>query len=98
MALKKHQQFRLDADKKWTEKWFKFIISHKNWYGFSDNWQGVSANPNITMKFIEEHPEYKWNWHWVSYNSNLTRFIEAHLDYEGIEGEVSRNSNITRIY
>ena len=48
------------------------------------------------MEFIKDHPEYKWNWHWVSYNPNLTmEFIEAHLDYEWDWRGVSGNPNIT---
>ena len=27
MTLKRHQKFRLETEKKWTEKWFKFVIS-----------------------------------------------------------------------
>ena len=30
MALNRHKQFRLDfPEKKWSEKWFKFIISRE---------------------------------------------------------------------
>ena len=48
MTLKRHQKFWLDAEKKWTEKWFKFFISQDDW-----DWEGVSYNPNVTIEFIE---------------------------------------------
>ena len=28
--------------------------------------------PNLTMKFIEEHPDETWNWGWISSNPNIT--------------------------
>ena len=35
------------------------------------------------MEFIEEHPEYNWNWVGVSRNPNLTiKFIESHPEYK----------------
>ena len=27
------------------------------------NWGCLATNPNLTIKFIEEHLNYKWNWH-----------------------------------
>ena len=74
MALNRHKQFRLDAEKKWTEKWFKFVTSKDDC-----DWCFVSWSCNVTIKFIEAHPEYPWNWHFVSYNPNITmEFIESH--------------------
>ena len=63
MVLKRHQQFRLDAEKKWTEKWFKFITSH---FDCDWTWEEIQRNSNVTMEFIEAHPEYPWNWKAVS--------------------------------
>ena len=77
MTLKRHQKFRLELEKKWSEKWFKFVTSH-HICGLGN----ISENPNITMEFIEAHPEYKWNWSNVSYNPNLTiEFIGSHPQY-----------------
>ena len=78
MTLKRHQDFWLEFEKKWTEKWFKFIISQEDW-----DWSGGSSNSNLTMEFIESHPEYTWNWCLISNNPNLTmEFIEEHLEYD----------------
>ena len=78
MSLKRHQKFRLEAEKKWTEKWFKFVTSKIHWKSY---W--ISKNPNLTMEFIEEHLDYDWDWYGVSKNPNLTvEFIEDHLEYD----------------
>jgi hypothetical protein len=38
-------------------------------------------NPNITMEFIEKHPEKPWEWFYISSNPNITmEFIEKHSD------------------
>ena len=93
MTLKRHQKFWLELEKKWTEKWFKFITSLKDGY-----WGDFSKNPNLTMELIESHPEYKWNWRGVSSNPNLTmHFIEAHPEYDWDWSCVSVNPNITII-
>ena len=67
MVLNRHQQFRLDAEKKWNEKWFKFITSQD-----CCDWYDISSNNNINMEFIEAH-QYPWDWRGVSGNPNLTR-------------------------
>ena len=91
MALERHQKFRLEVEKKWTEKWFKYITSRNGC-----DWYSISKNPNITMDFIESHPEYNWNWFFVSGNPNLTiEFIEDHPKYNWNWQEVSRNPNLT---
>ena len=52
MALKRHQKFWLENEKKWTEKWFKFVTLQDDW-----EWWSVSCSPNVTIKFIEANPE-----------------------------------------
>ena len=48
------------------------------------------------MKFIEDHPEFNWNWGGVSRNPNITmEFIESHPEFNWNWYEISRNSNIT---
>ena len=39
-------------------------------------------NPNLTMEFIEAHPEYDWDWRMITWNPNLTlEFIKDHPEY-----------------
>ena len=48
------------------------------------------------MKFIEDHPEYPWNWELISHNPNITiKFIEAHPEYDWYWQGVSQNPNLT---
>ena len=92
MALKRHQKFWLQAEKKWTEKWFKFITSQ-----YDKNLNVISRNPNLTLEFIEAHPEYNWDWYGVSYNPNVTmEFIEGSSWYNWNCNGVSYNPNVTR--
>ena len=52
-------------------------------------------NPNVTIEFIEAHPEFKWDWGGVSENPNLTMdFIEAHPEYHLDWNWVSCNPNL----
>jgi len=52
------------------------------------NWEYLSANPSITMKFIESHLDKHWEWgHFFDYERSLsnnlsitTQFIEQHSD------------------
>ena len=38
-------------------------------------------NPNITMEFIEKHPENPWNWYFISRNPNITlEIIEKYIN------------------
>ena len=32
------------------------------------DWEYISGNTNITMKFIEKHPYKPWDWYWISKN------------------------------
>jgi hypothetical protein len=36
------------------------------------SWNLLSANPNITMNTINQHPNLPWSWHGISHNENLT--------------------------
>ena len=78
MILKRHKKFWMEVQEKWTEKWFKFITSQHHW----ELWI-VSENPNITIEFIEEHPEYNWDWSDVSYNPSLTIKFIAAMTFKG---------------
>lgn len=46
------------------------------------NMIGVSSNPNVSLKFITEHPEIKWEWYYgVSRNPNLTtEFVNENIN------------------
>jgi len=42
---------------------------------------GISMNPSLTMKYVENHPEKPWKWKAISGNPNLTtEWIETHPD------------------
>ena len=48
------------------------------------------------MEFIEAHPEYPWDWKWISGSPNITvEFIDNHPDYPWDWGLVSENPNLT---
>ena len=48
------------------------------------------------MKFIEDHPDYNWDWLEISSNSKITmEFIENHPDYDWDWKYVSYNPNLT---
>jgi hypothetical protein len=53
-------------------------------------------NPNITMEFIEKHPEKPWDWESISDNPNITmEIIEAHPEEHWDWVSISMNPNIT---
>ena len=35
-------------------------------------WNWISRNPNITLKFILDHPDKPWVWRQISMNPNIT--------------------------
>ena len=39
------------------------VCSDKPW-----NWNGISANPNITWEIIQNNPDKNWNWNCISWN------------------------------
>ncbi len=43
------------------------------------DWDGLSRNPNITMKFVNSNPDKPWGWEWLS----LNRF-KLHPQYRGL--------------
>ena len=54
----------------------------------------VSCNPNLTIKFIEAHPCYDWDWWKVSQHPNITlEFIEEHPEYISWD-DISSNPGI----
>ena len=61
------------------------------------NWDAISSNyPNITMEFIEKHPDKPWNWYYISLNSNITmEIIEKYPNKPWNWGGISMNPNLT---
>ena len=56
----------------------------------------ISASEKISMEFIQNNPQYNWNWHMVSENPNLTiQFILANLDKPFCWETISQNNSIT---
>lgn len=54
----------------------KIILAYpdKNW-----DFKWLSANPNISLKFIDENPQFDWNYGYLSQHPKLTpEFIERH--------------------
>jgi hypothetical protein len=33
------------------------------------DWNGISANPNVTWDIIHTNPDHKWNWWGISSNT-----------------------------
>ena len=45
------------------------------------DWDGLSANPNITMDIVEANPDKPWDWDGLSANPNITMdIVEAKID------------------
>ena len=59
-------------------------------------WDGISKNPNITMKFIERFIWKPWDLCWISQNPNITMdIIEKYPNKEWDWISISFNPNIT---
>ena len=60
------------------------------------NYNGLSANPNIDLKYILNNPDKPWNWSWLSSNPNITiQDILNNPDKPWDWDWSSRNPNIT---
>ena len=91
MALKRHQKFWEEVERKWSENFFQFIERNndKDWF-----WHEISSNPNISLKIIEDNPNKPWCYTGISLNPNITmEFIENYpvglWDWETISANVS---------
>lgn len=73
----------------------KFVLENQH---FPWMWELLSANPNISMLFIESHPEFKWDLKGISSNPNLTEaFVlknRHNLDAWDIK-KLSKNPGVT---
>lgn len=67
-------------------------------------WEDISANPGISLKYIDDHPEFPWeiknvgsyNGNGLSENPNLTmKYVLDHMDLKWDWSRISSNSGIT---
>lgn len=64
----------------WSEHYFKFMTTHDATLFYMDPVY-FSANPNISLETIFNHPEYEWDIQGISKNPNLTwDFIKSYKD------------------
>ena len=60
------------------------------------DWNKISCNSNITMKYISENMHYPWNWSLISENPNLTiEFVSENFHEKWNWMKISKNPNIT---
>ena len=93
MALKRHQKFWEDVERKWSEKYFQFLERNinKEWY-----WSTVSCNPSVSIEIIENNLNKPWDWFWISTNSSISlEIIENNLDKPWDWRGISQNPNVT---
>lgn len=58
--------------------------------------KSVSANPNVSLKTVIDHPNYRWDWGQLSKHLNITwSMIQEHPELPWQWQYVSRNPNIT---
>jgi hypothetical protein len=60
------------------------------------NWNCVSCNPNITIKFIKENRDKSWDWYQILKNPNITiKDIKENPGMPLFWDYISLNPNIT---
>ena len=82
-----------NAFKRWTEKWFQFILDHPE-----INWEFVylNKNENFSWEIAEKNLDYPWNWNNLSGDPNINlEFVERNSDKPWNWIVLSRNRNIT---
>jgi hypothetical protein len=56
----------------------------------------LTKNKNVTMDFIDKHPEIEWNWFGIHENPNLTMdYILAHPEIKWFWQVIAKHPNIT---
>lgn len=62
------------------------------------NMVAISSNPNVSLKFITENPEIKWEWYYgVSRNSNLTKeFVNENINKDWDWKYLSEHLNVNK--
>ena len=82
---------RKSIAEKWEDHYYDTYV--KPYMKYSHN--AVMCNKNITMRTIENHPEFPWNTD-LAMNPNLTfKFIQEHLDVDWRWTILSRHKCIT---
>lgn len=60
----------IEIENKWCVTWFNFASNVTK-----INWDLISHNSNITMKFINDNIDKTWDWCAISRNPNITMKI-----------------------
>jgi hypothetical protein len=69
--------FEAQIAQEWSEYYFDFMTTHDGGIFILDQ-ETFSANPNISLKTIENHPEYEWQDEGILKNQHLTwNFLKA---------------------
>ena len=83
----------------WIENvWLKFVKEFAKIKNYKIRW--IIRNPNISLDFIEKHPEFDWNYYEISDNPNITfDFVQkCGIDKPWCWYALSRHENITCRY
>lgn len=92
-----------------VRKWFAPSVSSNKGITYNDIFKGtlqsvmewdyknLSANPNLPIKYVSDHPEHPWNYHTISCNTTLVDIEQYHNIPWDIHG-LSMNTNITLGY
>lgn len=72
--------FEAEIEQEWSEYYFNFMTENDGKLFYLDPEQ-FSANPNISLETITNHPEYEWSIHGILNNPNLTwEFLKSFKD------------------
>jgi hypothetical protein len=80
----------------WIENvWLKFVKEFAETRNFPIKW--IIKNPNVTLDFIDKHPEFDWTYCEISENPNLTyEYVKTHgLNVGWNWYALSKHKNIT---
>lgn len=94
--------FEARIEQEWSEYYFDFMTTHDGKL-FTLDAEAFSANPNISLKTIENHPEYEWNIEGICVNPNLTwDFLKTRMHgvllTEAVHVFRNRSKNYARDY
>jgi hypothetical protein len=70
--------FEAELEQEWSEYYFNFMTGNDGDLFYLDP-EAFSANPNISLQTIKNHPEYGWSTIGILNNPNLTwEFLKTH--------------------
>jgi hypothetical protein len=73
-------EFEAEIAQEWSEYYYDFMTTHDGGLFILDP-ETFSSNPNISLKTIENHPEYEWQVEGILKNPHLTwDFLKAFKD------------------